>query len=400
MDVGKAAQTSLNERKDLEERLGREVEESVLARQRLAEATRTAEELETELAKLRRQVAEAKKAVEQIPIDAHDWSEAETRRYKIDALLAEAGWTDFVDGRDIEYEVHGMPSDSGVGFVDYVLWGEDGKPLAVVEAKRTLVDPWAGEQQAKLYADCLAAEDRTAASRVLQQRLRALALGRHPVPGATGAGLLHPRRTRLAHPTTHDPAAAVVAEHRRSDRGSPLPAASDPRDHRALRDRQATQGPGGDGHRGGAKTRAVIALADLLMRAGWVKRVLFLADRTALVHQTVNAFKAHLPDSGPVNLVTEGHEDGRVYVSTYQTMVGKIDEYRVDGTRRFGVGHFDLVVIDEAHRSVYRKYRGIFDYFDSLLVGADRHPEGRGRQEYLRPVRPRDRRAHRRLLAQ
>ena len=126
---------------------------------------------------------------------------------------------------------------------------------------------------------------------------------------------------------------------------------------------------------GAGKTRTVIALVDLLMRAGWVKRVLFLADRTALVNQAVNAFKAHLPDSAPVNLVTEGDEEGRVYVSTYQTMVGKIDEYRPDGTRRFGVGHFDLVVIDEAHRSVYRKYRGIFDYFDSLLVGLTATPK-------------------------
>jgi len=73
--------------------------------------------------------------------------------------------------------------------------------------------------------------------------------------------------------------------------------------------------------------------------------------------------------------VTEGNVDGRVYVSTYQTMVGKIDEYRADGTRRFGVGHFDLVVIDEAHRSVYRKYRGIFEYFDSLLVGLTATPK-------------------------
>ncbi len=126
---------------------------------------------------------------------------------------------------------------------------------------------------------------------------------------------------------------------------------------------------------GAGKTRTVIALVDLLMRAQWVKRVLFLADRTALVNQAVNAFKTHLPDSAPVNLVTEGNEDGRVYVSTYQTMVGKIDEYRADGTRRFGVGHFDLVVIDEAHRSVYRKYRGIFDYFDSLLVGLTATPK-------------------------
>ena len=118
----------------------------------------------------------------------------------------------------------------------------------------------------------------------------------------------------------------------------------------------------------------MIALVDLLMRCNWAKRVLFLADRVALVKQAVNAFKAHLPVSSPVNLVTEKDESGRVYVSTYPTMMGLIDETQ-DGQRRFGVGHFDLVVIDEAHRSVYQKYRAIFDYFDSLLVGLTATPK-------------------------
>jgi type I restriction enzyme R subunit len=125
---------------------------------------------------------------------------------------------------------------------------------------------------------------------------------------------------------------------------------------------------------GAGKTRTVIALADVLMRANWAKRVLFLADRVALVNQAVNAFKAHLPDSAPVNLVTDKHTEGRVFVSTYPTMMGLIDEAK-DGQRRFGVGHFDLIVIDEAHRSVYQKYRAIFEYFDSLLVGLTATPK-------------------------
>ena len=125
---------------------------------------------------------------------------------------------------------------------------------------------------------------------------------------------------------------------------------------------------------GAGKTRTVIALCDLLMRCNWAKRVLFLADRVALVNQAVNAFKRHLPDASPVNLVTEKDAEGRVFVSTYPTMMGLIDETR-DGQRRFGVGHFDLVIIDEAHRSVYQKYRAIFDYFDSLLVGLTATPK-------------------------
>jgi type I restriction enzyme R subunit len=126
---------------------------------------------------------------------------------------------------------------------------------------------------------------------------------------------------------------------------------------------------------GAGKTRTVIALVELLQRCNWIKRVLFLADRVALVRQAANAFKRHLPDSSPVNLVTEDYDaTSRVYVSTYPTMMGLIDESS-DGQRRFGVGHFDLVIIDEAHRSVFQKYRAIFDYFDSLLVGLTATPK-------------------------
>jgi type I restriction enzyme R subunit len=125
---------------------------------------------------------------------------------------------------------------------------------------------------------------------------------------------------------------------------------------------------------GAGKTRTVIARADLLMRSNWAKRVLLPTDRVALVNQAVNAFKRHLPDAAPVNLVTEKDAEGRVFVSTYPTMMGLIDETR-DWQRRFGVGHFDLVIIDEAHRSVFQKYRAIFDYFDSLLVGLTATPK-------------------------
>jgi type I restriction enzyme, R subunit len=125
---------------------------------------------------------------------------------------------------------------------------------------------------------------------------------------------------------------------------------------------------------GSGKTRTVIALVDLLMRAGWVKRVLFLADRVALVNQAAGAFKAHLPDAAPVNLVTERSSEGRVFLSTYPTMMNLIDG-RQQGQAKFGPGHFDLIVIDEAHRSVYQRFRAIFEYFDSFLVGLTATPK-------------------------
>ena len=372
-DAGGGVQSSLRERQKLQERLARQAGADAQSGLR-AEMAEMKSELEAELGELRKQVAAAKKATEAIPFEAHDWSEADTRRYKIDALLAEAGWTDFVEGRDIEYEVHGMPSGSGGGYVDYVLWGDDGLPLAVVEAKKALKSPQVGQQQAKLYADCLEAETgqrpvvfySNGYEHWLWDDTRYPA---RPVQGFyTGdeLALLIQRRTTCQPLPSVPVTKQIVERHYQLRAISAIAEHFDTDKQRKALLVMAT---------GAGKTRTVIALVDLLMRAGWVKRVLFLADRTALVNQTVNAFKAHLPGSAPVNLVTEGDEEGRAYVSTYQTMVGKIDEYRPDGTRRFGTGYFDLVVIDEAHRSVYRKYRGIFDYFDSLLVGLTATPK-------------------------
>ncbi|HPJ27041.1 MAG TPA: DEAD/DEAH box helicase family protein, partial [Synergistaceae bacterium] len=124
---------------------------------------------------------------------------------------------------------------------------------------------------------------------------------------------------------------------------------------------------------GTGKTRTAIALVDVLQRAGWVKRTLFLADRVALVKQAVSAFKKHLPDSTTVNLITEKNAPGQIFVCTYPTMMGLLEECPGD-MPRFGVGYFDLVIIDEAHRSVYQKYGAIFRYFDSLLVGLTATP--------------------------
>jgi type I restriction enzyme, R subunit len=124
---------------------------------------------------------------------------------------------------------------------------------------------------------------------------------------------------------------------------------------------------------GAGKTRTVVALSDVLMRCNWVKRVLFLADRVALVKQATNAFKKYLPTANPVNLVAEKNSEGRLYLSTYPTMMGLINGDG-NGNRPFGVGHFDLIVIDEAHRSVYQKYRAIFSYFDAMLVGLTATP--------------------------
>lgn len=327
--------------------------------------------LDEELKRLRAEVAAAKRAAAAQP-DTHDYSEAETRDYFIDLLLKEAGWP-LDQKRDREFEVSGMPNAEGRGFVDYVLWGDDGKPLGLVEAKRTRRDPRAGQQQAKLYADCLEQQ-----------------FGRRPVIFYSN-GYDHwlwddtrypPRRVQ----GFYKKAELELAIQRRETRRSLAEATISPtiveRHYQTRAIRRIAEAFERDHDRkallvmatGAGKTRTVIALCDLLMRCNWAKRVLFLADRVALVNQAVNAFKKFLPDASPVNLVTEKEAEGRVYVSTYPTMMGLIDE-AADGQRRFGVGHFDLVIIDEAHRSVFQKYRAIFDYFDSLLVGLTATPK-------------------------
>lgn len=339
------------------------------ARERaLAEAARRDEELE----RLRAEVAAAKAANAAVP-DAHDYAEDATRDLIIDVLLAEAGW-ELTGANDREFEVAGMPTAAGVGFVDYVLWGDDGLPLAVIEAKRTGRDPVVGQQQAKLYADCVEAR-----------------YARRPVIFYSNGydtwlwddASYPPRRVQ----GFYTKAALELMVQRRSTRGLLADADVAPgiagRYYQVRAIKRIGEAFEADNERkallvmatGAGKTRTVIGLVDMLMRAGWVKRVLFLADRIALVNQAANAFKAHLPDSPPVNLVTEKAVDGRVYVSTYPTMMGLIDSMSPDGRRRFGVDYFDLIVIDEAHRSVFAKYAAIFDYFDSLLVGLTATPK-------------------------
>jgi type I restriction enzyme, R subunit len=327
--------------------------------------------LDDELKKLRAQVAAARKAAEAQP-DRHDYNEAETRDRYIDLLLREAGWP-LDKPEDLEFRVEGMPNNEGVGFVDYVLWGADGKPLGLVEAKRTRKDARVGQQQAKLYADRLEA-------RYGQRPVIFYSNGyehwiwddtRYP-PRQIGGFYKRDELELLVQRRTARKKFGSEAVNRKI--------IERPYQQRAIR--AIAKHFEADGERkallvmatGSGKTRTVIALVDLLMRAGWVKRVLFLADRIALVNQAAGAFKAHLPDSAPVNLVTERTSEGRVFLSTYPTMMNLIDG-KQEGQAKFGPGHFDLIIIDEAHRSVYQRFKAIFEYFDSFLVGLTATPK-------------------------
>ena len=326
-------------------------------------------EIESELEALRERLA-AIKAENEGVAETHDWNEDKTRTLIIDLDLERAGWP-LDRNQDREYEVKGMPNKSGIGYADYVLWGDDGKPLAVVEAKETTVDPKVGQQQAKLYADCLEAMHGQRPVIFYTNGYKTflwddLAYPPRPVAGFYKkdelASLIIRRVQRAPLDVSQVRNAIVERYYQKRAIGSIADQFAQARRKALLV--MAT---------GSGKTRTAIALVDLLQRAGWVKRALFLADRVSLVNQAVGAFKAHLPQSSPVNLVTEKSTTGRVYVCTYPTMMGLINA-TTGSEARFGVGHFDLVIIDEAHRSVYQKYGAIFRYFDSLLVGLTATP--------------------------
>ncbi|WP_026220819.1 DEAD/DEAH box helicase family protein [Thiofilum flexile] len=349
---------------ELEKKLAAESEKNLQQQQER-------DQLNQELQKLRAELMEVRKANE-AKTDTHDYSETETRDYLIDIELHRAGWP-LNQSRDKEYKVSGMPNNKGVGYADYVLWGDDDKPLAVVEAKRTNVDAAVGQQQAKLYADCLEQmhgqrplifytngydywlwDDTRYSARKVQGFYNKDALER----------LIRRRDSRQELETRKINTEIAGRYYQKRVIGSIFEQFN--RSQRKALLVMAT---------GTGKTRTAIALVDVLQRANWVKRALFLADRVSLVNQAANAFKKHLPDSSPVNLVTEKDNDGRVYVCTYPTMMGLIDESNPkNGEARFGVGYFDLIIIDEAHRSVYQKYQAIFNYFDALLVGLTATP--------------------------
>jgi len=336
----------------------------------LAEREARLETAAAEIAEKRQEIEAIKTRNRQVP-DQHDYSEAETRQFYIDLLLKEAGW-DINAENVVEYPVVGMPTEKGEGYADYVLWGDNGLPLAVVEAKRTKVDPLKGRQQAKLYADCLEAMH-----------------GQRPVIFYTNGyethlwdDLYYPPRpvqgfykkdelqTLINRRNTAKNLSAETVNKNIADRYYQEEAIRRITEDFQKRQRKALIVMA----TGAGKTRVAIALVELLQKCNWIKRVLFLADRTALVRQAWNAFKQHLPHT-PAAALTENREEGdaRIVLSTYPTIMNLIDESR-GGSKRYSVGHFDLVIIDEAHRSVYQKYRAIFSYFDALLVGLTATP--------------------------
>ena len=301
-----------------------------------------------------------------------DLSEYKTRKLYIDTMLTDAGWTEGKDWLN-EVELPGMPNKSEVGYADYVLCGDDGRPLAVVEAKRTCVDVAKGRQQAKLYAD------------LLEKKYH-----RRPVIFLTNGfetritDNLYPERKCAAIYSKRDLEKLFNLQSMRTSlknimvdrkiagryyQEGAIKAACDAfaRNRRKALLVMAT---------GSGKTRTVIALCDVLLQHGWVKNILFLADRNSLVTQAKRSFVNLLPDLSVTNLCEEkDNYTAHCVFSTYQTMYNVIDSVQDEEGKLFTCGHFDLVICDEAHRSVYNKYRDIFNYFDAPLVGLTATPK-------------------------
>lgn len=303
-------------------------------------------------------------------------TEEETREKYIDFMLREAKWTVLEQKHVaapsracIEIEVQGMPSESGTGYADYVLFGSNGKPLAVIEAKKTTRDPQVGRHQAELYADCLQAQ-----------------YGVRPVIYYTNGFETHiidglgypPRKLYAFH--TEDELERLIQKRGRQDITDTNPKAHiTDRYYQKMAIKAACEHFNNMHRRalivmatGTGKTRVAISLVEVLKRNEWVKNVLFLADRTSLVKQAQKNFHKLLPHETNCILSDTREPDltARMMFSTYQTMINHVDT----DDKTFTIGRFDLIIIDEAHRSIFGKYGAIFNYFDSMLLGLTATP--------------------------
>lgn len=365
---------SQKEQKKLEAEILREKEE--LQEQKL-QLQKEREAFEAERAAFRAKREEKGAAAK---VKAEDWTEEETRIRLIDVLLQEAGWDP--NGEDVsEFKITGLPTNafpSGWGKADYVLWDDDHKPLAVIEAKKTIKSPESGKHQAKLYADGL--EKRYGQRPVIfySNGFNTWLWEDHFYPPRRVMGFLsreelqwtHHKKTARVHPLSIEPNKAIVG-----GQGRVYQLEAINRTMKRFCDKDQLIG----NHRrgllvmatGAGKTRTAAGIIEVLAKANWAKRVLFLADRSALVDQAKKAIAEYLPAYSCKDITQEKDDMAtRIVFSTYNTIINRIET----DDRLYGVGHFDLIIVDEAHRSIYNKYGHIFDYFDSMVLGLTATP--------------------------
>lgn len=362
------------------------VEEQKAERNRLKKQLEEQEEqmdlLIERLEKVRVQAEEAEKSKEEMALllaqgqrtaDALDFSEAETRKQIIDLELLQAGWDVGENGQDTlevkqEVEVKNQPTETGTGYADYVLFDDNGLPLAVVEAKKTAVDPSRGKTQAKLYADDL--------ERRYNQRPVIFYTNGFDIWIWDDAKGEIPRklyayyskdslRYCIQKTQSRQKLAEMGTKEEIIDRMYQVEAVKRVTEKFETHKRRkalivlAT---------GTGKTRVAMAICELLFRAGWAQRVLFLCDRRELRKQARDAFAEFLPHEPRIYVSRRTRDDHnqRIYLSTYPGMT--------KAYANFDPGFFDLIIADESHRSIYNKYREMFMYFDALQIGLTATP--------------------------
>lgn len=302
-----------------------------------------------------------------------DLSEYKTRKLYIDAMLRDAGWSEGINWMN-EVELPGMPNKSEVGYADYVLFDDMHRPLAVIEAKRTCVDVSKGRQQAKLYADLLEQKYKRRPVIFLTNGFDTHIIdGQYPERKCSAIYSkrdlekwfnLLTMRTSLKHVSVDK---TIAGRYYQEAAIKAVCNSFDEKNRRKALLVMAT---------GSGKTRTVIALCKILLENGWAKNILFLADRNSLVTQAKRSFVNLLPSLSCTNLVEEkDNYTAHCVFSTYQTMIHCIDTVNDSEGKLFTCGHFDLVICDEAHRSIYNKYKDIFTYFDAPLVGLTATPK-------------------------
>ena len=307
-----------------------------------------------------------------------DLSEFKTRKIYIDVDLKFMGWKFGGTDADVgeEYEVNDMNGVFGQkGYADYVLFGRDGLPLAVIEAKRTSKDPNIGRKQAVLYADCLERKFGRRPMMFTSNGFETYFWDDMSSPQRKVSGfftksdlekLMNRRDTRKKLNT-------IPIDDKITDRYYQKEATRAVCDHIEEGFRQALLVMA----TGTGKTRTASSLTDVLSRGGYITNILFLADRTALVKQAKDDFKNYLPDMSLCNLCSNKDDrSARIVFSTYPTILNSIDNTKTkDGVPLFSPAHFDLIITDESHRSIFKKYRAIFEYFDAIMVGLTATPK-------------------------
>ncbi len=361
-------------------------EKVIVDTKRIKEQESLLDEKDAEIEALRKKIeamsaqytAEKEQHQHERSFEPEDLSEFKTRKIYIDVDMKQMGWKFTGVDADVqeEYPVEGMAGVVGqMGYCDYVLFGKDGLPLAVVEAKRSSKDPNIGRKQAVLYADCL------------ERKFR-----RRPMMFTTNGFETYfwddqssPQR-RVSGIFSKDDLQKLM--NRRAERKNLLEISIDDAITNRVYQKEAIRAVceqielGFRKHllvmaTGTGKTRTAASLADVLSRGEHVTNILFLADRTALVKQAKDSFKGYLPDMSLCNLCSNKDDrSARIVFSTYPTMLNAIDSTKSkDGLTLFTPAHFDLIIIDESHRSIFKKYRAIFDYFDAILVGLTATPK-------------------------